>query len=424
MSENLAGITLLAFGNGSPDIFASLSNISGDTELVYSELIGAAIFVTGFIAGTVIIIHPFKLVWRNYVRDVMFFLVAAIVISNFIHDQGYSITEGICTVMIYVLYICVVVFDHIRMKNEAKKVREMSIRRDVELSSIAEIVKRAESLEEATEIKIYNRKDSSVVLEQDILKVFQTEFQGADPNHRLLKSFMQAINPLDEREWKDAGWIKKVLMMLKVKSNFSILRASLKLFYVSFQAPVVFLLVLFIPIVDYGDYLHGWSKLLNMLNIVTLPQLLLFVTGYIKLMFFGYLPLSLIVFLVSLVASFVVFRTSRVDCPPKYHVSFAVGSFFGCVSVIYVVAKEVVCAMKTMGIISDRSDSFVGLLFLALGNSIGDLFSNISLARQGYHHMAFAACFGGPMFSKNQLECTSMAFMSKLSFQIHFWASA
>lgn len=163
---------------------------------------------------------------------------------------------------------------------------------------------------------------------------------------------------------------------------------------------MVFFLVLFIPVVDYSDYYHGWSKLVNMLNIVTLPQLLLCITGFVDVMFFRYLPLSLIVFLASLVTSFVVYRTSRNDCPPKYHKIFAVGSFLGCVSVIYVMAKEVVCIMKTIGIITDRSDSFVGLLFLALGNSIGDLFSNISLARQGYQQMAFSACFGGPMFSK------------------------
>lgn len=56
--------------------------------------------------------------------------------------------------------------------------------------------------------------------------------------------------------------------------------------------------------------------------------------------------------------------------------------------------------MKAMGIISDMTDSMVGLLFLALGNSVGDLFSSITLAKQGYQQMAFSSCFGGPMFSK------------------------
>lgn len=55
--------------------------------------------------------------------------------------------------------------------------------------------------------------------------------------------------------------------------------------------------------------------------------------------------------------------------------------------------------MKAMGVISDMSDSMVGLSILAWGNSVGDLFSNIALARQGYQQMALAACFGGPLLS-------------------------
>lgn len=159
-------------------------------------------------------------------------------------------------------------------------------------------------------------------------------------------------------------------------------------------------LSLIIPVFDYGEDFHGWSKLLNMVNIVTLPHLLLFVIGHTKTVFFNYVPLSLIVTIISLGVSAWVFFTSRNDSPPKYHVIFAAGSVLGSICVIFSMAKEVVSVMKTLGIITDRSDSFVGLMFLAVGNSIGDLFSNISLAKQGYQQMAFAACFGGPMFSK------------------------
>lgn len=63
-----------------------------------------------------------------------------------------------------------------------------------------------------------------------------------------------------------------------------------------------------------------------------------------------------------------------------------------------------VAILSTLGIISNLSNSFLGLSILAWGNSIGDLISNIALARQGYAKMSFAACFGGPMFSKLYLK--------------------
>lgn len=118
------------------------------------------------------------------------------------------------------------------------------------------------------------------------------------------------------------------------------------------------------------------------------------------MMLFDVLPIATIVLLISIGLSIAVYFTSRNDCPPKYHWVFAAGSFVGSVSVIYVAAKEVVSVMKTIGVISDMSDSLVGLSILAWGNSVGDLFSNIALARQGYQQMAFAACFGGPMLSR------------------------
>ena len=120
MSENLAGVTILAFGNGSPDIFTSVSNADGDTELLYCELIGAATFVTGLIAGIIILLKPFQLVGRNYIRDVLFFLLAAIYIQISISDQKYTIFEGFVTIFIYVLYLMVVIVDHIYMKRTAK----------------------------------------------------------------------------------------------------------------------------------------------------------------------------------------------------------------------------------------------------------------------------------------------------------------
>ena len=162
-----------------------------------------------------------------------------------------------------------------------------------------------------------------------------------------------------------------------------------------------------IPIVDYGEKLHGWSKFLNMLHIFTLPQFFLFITGNISVVIF-ILPLAVIVFLISIGFSIAVYFTSSNSRPPKYHVIFAGGSFVGSICVIYVVAKEVVSVMKTIGVISDMSDSLVGLSILAWGNSIGDLFSNITLARQGYQKMAFAACFGGPMLSRDRISRTKI----------------
>lgn len=67
---------------------------------------------------------------------------------------------------------------------------------------------------------------------------------------------------------------------------------------------------------------------------------------------------------------------------------------------VFWLANNVVYILEVIGFITGLSKSFLGTTFLAVGNSLGDLLADISLARSGYQKMAFAACFGGPLFSK------------------------
>lgn len=71
---------------------------------------------------------------------------------------------------------------------------------------------------------------------------------------------------------------------------------------------------------------------------------------------------------------------------------------------VYWLASNVVNILEVIGFITRLSKSFLGTTFLAVGNSLGDLLADITLAKTGYHKMAFSACFGGPLFSK-YLKC-------------------
>lgn len=55
--------------------------------------------------------------------------------------------------------------------------------------------------------------------------------------------------------------------------------------------------------------------------------------------------------------------------------------------------------MGLVSIVTNLSSSFIDCTFLAFGNAIGHLVSNIQFARAGYQKMALGACFGAPIFS-------------------------
>ncbi|KAK3062147.1 hypothetical protein LTR53_019496, partial [Teratosphaeriaceae sp. CCFEE 6253] len=45
------------------------------------------------------------------------------------------------------------------------------------------------------------------------------------------------------------------------------------------------------------------------------------------------------------------------------------------------------------------SHAIMGLTIFAVGNSLGDLVADVTVARLGYPVMALSACFGGPMLN-------------------------
>jgi len=62
MSESLAGVTLMAFGAGAPDVFASISaSEGGDIEGIVmgiSVLLGSSLFVLSIVTSLVILSSP------------------------------------------------------------------------------------------------------------------------------------------------------------------------------------------------------------------------------------------------------------------------------------------------------------------------------------------------------------------------------
>ncbi|KAL4252330.1 Ca(2+):cation antiporter (CaCA) family protein [Abortiporus biennis] len=110
LDENVAGVTFLAFGNGSPDVFSTFSAMRTNSGgLAIGELLGAACFVITCVVGSMCIIKPFKVERGPFLRDVGFFTIAVIVILFVLWDSKLELWEAISLVGMYVVYVIVVV---------------------------------------------------------------------------------------------------------------------------------------------------------------------------------------------------------------------------------------------------------------------------------------------------------------------------
>ncbi|KAK5123907.1 hypothetical protein LTR85_002103 [Meristemomyces frigidus] len=113
MSESMAGVTLLAFGNGSPDVFSTFAAMSTNSgSLAVGELFGAAGFITAVVAGSMALIRPFHVAKKSFIRDVGFFVVAAGFSMVFLWDGKLNLWECLAMVIFYVFYVTFVVVWH------------------------------------------------------------------------------------------------------------------------------------------------------------------------------------------------------------------------------------------------------------------------------------------------------------------------
>jgi solute carrier family 24 (sodium/potassium/calcium exchanger), member 6 len=109
MSQNMAGVTFLAFGNGSPDVFSTFAAMNTNSgSLAVGELIGAAGFITAVVAGSMAIVRPFKVPKLSFTRDVIFFLIAAAFSMTFLYDGKLHVWECLTMVGLYIFYVITV----------------------------------------------------------------------------------------------------------------------------------------------------------------------------------------------------------------------------------------------------------------------------------------------------------------------------
>ena len=122
MSESMAGVTFLAFGNGSADVFSTFAAMKTHSgSLAVGELIGAAGFITAVVVGSMALVRPFKVARKSFVRDVGFFIVAASFSMVFLADGHLHLWE--CAVMVgfYVFYVVTVVAWHWYLRRRSRQ---------------------------------------------------------------------------------------------------------------------------------------------------------------------------------------------------------------------------------------------------------------------------------------------------------------
>ncbi|XP_042747390.1 mitochondrial sodium/calcium exchanger protein isoform X4 [Lagopus leucura] len=362
LSHNVAGVTFLAFGNGAPDVFSAVVAFSDPRTagLAVGAVFGAGIFVTTVVAGGIALVKPFAAASRPFLRDVIFYMVAIFLTFLILYFGHITLGEALGYLGLYIFYVFTVVlctWIHRWQRGDGPSQPgpwEPAIPTDAE-----------EQESSGTNCGDYGE-----------------EYRPLLPHHdSSLHILGTALNPLDKQKWRRKPWYWRLFKVLKV--------------------PVELVLLLTVPVVDPDKDDLNWKRPLNCLHIITGPLLCILTLNsgaYGLYQIQGVFPVWALVALAGSILAIIIFVTTRNEEPPKYHCVFAFLGFLVSAMWINAAATELVNILRTLGIIFDLSNTVLGLTLLAWGNSIGDTFSDLTMARQGYPRMAFSACFGGIIF--------------------------
>ncbi|NXD62818.1 NCLX protein, partial [Eolophus roseicapillus] len=388
LTSPLHGVTFLAFGNGAPDVFSAVVAFSNPRTagLAIGAVFGAGVFVTTVVAGGIALVKPFTAASRPFLRDVIFYMVAVFLTFLILYFGRITLGEalgeccwgwgvaaaawGCCNphwvphpgyLGLYIFYVLTVVlctWIHRWQRGDGPGppgAWEPEMPMDAE------------------------EPESSGTNSGDYGEEYRPLLPSREPSLRILTT---ALSPLDCRKWRRKPWYWRLFKVLKV--------------------PVEMVLLLTVPVVDPDKDDLNWKRPLNCLHIVTSPLLCILTLKsgtYGLYQIQGVFPVWGLVTLVGSVLAIIIFITTSNEEPPKYHCVFAFLGFLASAMWINAAATELVNILRTLGIIFQLSNTVLGLTLLAWGNSIGDTFSDLTMARQGYPRMAFSACFGGIIFN-------------------------
>ncbi|KAE8914212.1 hypothetical protein PF005_g8858 [Phytophthora fragariae] len=219
-------------------------------------------------------------------------------------------------------------------------------------------------------------------------KEVQAKTQAAEDEQLALETIM-AVAFVDRVKVQAKRWRRWIVRIGRcVYSTFE------RFVWSPFEVLTVFVRRLTIPLVDEDT----WDKNL----VVVCPPFALLVFGVSVFSFSIEDPVFLMtVVVVGGVFSAIIEYTTSPLAPPDGWLLAPFICLAFVMSVIWImnIANEVLAVLETLGELFGISSSVLGVSVLAWGNSIGDLVSNMAIARDGFPTMSFAGCFAGPMFN-------------------------
>lgn len=419
IDQNLAGLTIFAFGNGSSDLFSTIAAMGvGQGTLAISELFGAATFITSVVFGLIAVTKPFSVDARLFAGELIWFILAVIVLTISLADGRLSAFECICIIMVYIVFICYAMLRPLVSSEQNEVMRVVHVQAD------GRTVRDQDVLDESTTLFSGHIDEhyGTFAAQQTCHVGISIERSTWGPSRSHLAACLQEIWP-SIRRWQELGGGEKALTV--------------------FSAPILMIVALTIPaepplragtdalsaipISDTaqnlpadlgftsgegngndhtGDSPQEMKLRIACLQLMFGPQLLVYLVllqvlppGPTIKQTWPILLITLMLSISSVTLLLAAKRSTGSGIRGFGDLVVSIYAFFASATWIYLIAESIVAVLTLLGCISRISPVILGATIFAVGNSSNDLFANIAVAERGAPRLAASACFGGPMMN-------------------------
>ncbi|CAL9003426.1 unnamed protein product [Prunus brigantina] len=342
LTPSMAAVTLLALGNGAPDVFASVAAVrTGQYRTGFGAILSAGTFVSAFVVGFVAIYAaPFSLNPAPFVRDVLFYLTAALFLFYVYLSAEIYLWQAVGFVGFYLFFVGLVFWMDLGLGAGGKK----------------------------------SRVEEGVVGDSEIQRgLVAPDFEIGQVSE-------------NSEDGKPSFGFRRALVMISK----------------AWELPVSVLLKLTIPQAAPSE----WSRFYTSANIALCPLALLYACNsfmpfnhpVVFLLSDTHLPLWFVVLLASSPLALLHYIVEK-DPPKNEQMPVLLIAFVMSVFWISTTAGELLNCLAALGSLLELPPALLGLTVLAWGNSVGDLVADVALAKAGHPAMAMAGCFAGPMFN-------------------------
>ena len=414
----LGGVTLLALGNGAPDISAVVNAIKSNAHegipLSLGELTGGGMFVQSVVVGRIIMLGSSCedggiTGGKELMRDISMYAIAAGYVFWMIEKGRIHYRHVVAMVLLYFGYVTVVVFSEFRRyKNTLEAMTDKANDVEVESMLIAPSIDEEDQAIELTPRKKLHMselpdppgsKHSSRVLriiKRQKERQYQRRQEGgkSDQLPHSQQTQFWSIELFSEALYELCDHFYQTIYV-DILSNKLLSKFEWHLQCMEIPFTIIRKFVIPIPLFE-GEY----NRSMIAFSIALSPIWLLHYLST-KLEDEIDVRVMIVAMLTSFAAGVAVIRfcDKTTMMPLKYGIVVAIYGFLIAATWIDVISEHLVNLLELIGVLLRIPSPVMGMTILAWGNSVGDWTTNGALAQRGLADMSMAACFAGPSFN-------------------------